>query len=63
LGAQGASLLPSNEDLRITSSIVALEVMRMAKSQGVAKVEPTLSEVEVVRTAAWWPVYLPVEAI
>ncbi|AVE42287.1 NAD-dependent malic enzyme [Providencia stuartii] len=63
LGAQGASLLPSNEDLRITSSIVALEVMRMAKSQGVAKVDPTLSEVEVVRTAAWWPVYLPVEAI
>lgn len=63
LGAQGASLLPSNEDLRITSSIVALEVMRMAKSQGVAKVDPTLSEVEVVRTSAWWPVYLPVEAI
>lgn len=63
LGAQGASLLPSNEDLRITSSIVALEVLRMAKSQGVAKVDPTLSEVEVVRTAAWWPVYLPIEAI
>ncbi|EIU7559215.1 NAD-dependent malic enzyme [Providencia rettgeri] len=63
LGAQGASLLPSNEDLRITSSIVALEVMRMAKSQGVAKVDPTLSDVEVVRTSAWWPVYLPVETL
>lgn len=63
LGTEGASLLPSNEDLRITSSIVALEVLRMAKSQGVAKVDPNLSEVELIRTSAWWPVYAPVEAI
>ncbi|WP_283126097.1 NAD-dependent malic enzyme [Providencia stuartii] len=63
LGAEGASLLPSNEDLRITSSIVALAVMRMAKSQNVAKVDPNASEVEVVRTSSWWPIYLPIEAI
>ncbi|MGJ3355165.1 NAD-dependent malic enzyme [Providencia sp. Je.9.19] len=63
LGSEGASLLPSNEDLRITSSIVALEVMRVAKSQGVAKVDPKASEIEIVRTSAWWPVYVPVEAI
>lgn len=63
LGAIGASLLPSNADLRITSSIVALGVLRMAKSQGVANVDPNASEVELVREGAWWPVYMPVEAI
>lgn len=63
LGAPGASLLPSNEDLRSTSSIVALEVLRMAKSQGVAKLETSLSEVEYVRNAAWWPEYVQIEAI
>jgi len=63
LGVEGASLLPSNEDLRITSSIVALEVLRTAKSQGVAQADANASEVELVRTSAWWPVYCPVEAI
>lgn len=63
LGVEGASLLPSNEDLRITSSIVALEVLRTAKAQGVAHVDTSASEVELVRTSAWWPVYCPVEAI
>jgi malate dehydrogenase (oxaloacetate-decarboxylating) len=62
LAGKGASLLPSNEELRITSSMVALEVLRTAKAQGVAKVDATLSEVELVRTQAWWPVYSPVEA-
>lgn len=63
LGSEGASLLPSNEDLRITSSIVALAVLRMAKSQGVSGVNANDSEVEMVRTQSWWPVYVPVEAI
>ncbi|MEQ5205135.1 malic enzyme-like NAD(P)-binding protein, partial [Providencia rettgeri] len=63
LGSEGASLLPSNEDLRITSRIVALAVLRMAKSQGVAGVNASDSEVEMVRTQSWWPVYVPVEAI
>ncbi|MGM0939168.1 MAG: NAD-dependent malic enzyme [Pseudomonadota bacterium] len=63
LGQQGASLLPSNNDLRITSSIVALEVLRMAKSQGLANVALEISEVELVRTSAWWPVYVTIEAI
>lgn len=63
LGGEGASLLPSNTDLRITSSIVALAVLRMAKSQGVAGINDNVSEVEAVRTTAWWPVYASIEAI
>lgn len=62
LGSIGASLLPSNEDLRTTSSVVALEVLRMAKTQNVANVKTDLSEVEYVRESAWWPVYLPIES-
>lgn len=63
LGAPGASLLPSNADLRSTSSIVALAVLRVAKAQGVAHVETTTPEVEYVRNAAWWPEYRPIEAM
>ena len=62
LGAPGASLLPSNADLRITSSLVAVEVVRTAISQGVAGVKVD-NPVEAVRNAEWWPVYYPVEAI
>ena len=62
LGTVGASLLPSNADLRSTSSVVALEVLRTAKAQNLAKVDTDLSEVEYVRRAAWWPNYLPIEA-
>lgn len=63
LGAPGASLLPSNEDLRSTSSVVALEVLRMAKSQGVANINTDLSEIEYIRESAWWPEYVPIEPI
>lgn len=63
LGTPGASLLPSNEDLRSTSSIVALEVLRTAKAQNLANAETDLSEVEYVRNSAWWPKYLPIEAV
>ena len=63
LGSEGASLLPSNADLRITSSIVALEVLRTARSQGISDLKTDKSDVEVVREASWWPVYVPVEAI
>lgn len=62
LDAPGASLLPSNADLRITSSIVAVEVIRTAIEQGVAGVKVD-NPVEAVREAAWWPVYCPIEAI
>ncbi len=59
---RGASLLPSNAELRTTSSIVALEVMRTAMAQGVARA--TIDDpVETVRQAVWWPVYCPVEAV
>lgn len=63
LGTPGASLLPSNEDLRSTSSIVALEVLRTAKAQNLANSETDLPEVEYVRNSAWWPKYLPIEAV
>lgn len=62
LAVPGASLLPSNEELRVTSSIVAVEVARTAMAEGVAAV--TMDDpVEAVRAAAWWPVYVPIEAI
>lgn len=63
LGSEGASLLPSNADLRATSSIVALEVLRTARDQGISDLKTDKSDVEVVREAAWWPIYVPVEAI
>lgn len=57
----GASLLPSNADLRTTSSIVAVEVMRTAMDQGLARAEID-SPVEAVRQTEWWPVYTPITA-
>lgn len=58
----GASLLPSNADLRITSSAVAVEVVRTAMAQGLARAKID-DPVEAVRETQWWPVYCPVEAI
>ncbi|MFG1401056.1 NAD-dependent malic enzyme [Xanthobacter sediminis] len=58
----GASLLPSNADLRITSSVVAIEVARTAIQQGLSQ-EKLDDVVEDVREAQWWPVYTPVEAV
>jgi malate dehydrogenase (oxaloacetate-decarboxylating) len=60
--APGASLLPSNADLRITSSTVAVEVARTAIAQGLARASID-DPVEAVRSAQWWPVYCPVEAV
>ena len=60
--APGASLLPSNADLRITSSTVAVEVARTAIAQGLARASID-DLVEAVRLAQWWPVYCPVEAV
>lgn len=58
----GAPLLPSNADLRTTSSVVAVEVVRTAMAQGLATAQ--LSDpVEAVREAQWWPVYCPVDAV
>ena len=60
--APGAALLPSNEALRTTSSIVALQVAKAAKEQGVAGVKLE-DPVEAVRRAQWWPEYCPVIAV
>lgn len=58
----GASLLPSNAELRTTSSAVAVEVIRVAQSQGLVRAKDLSDPVEAVREAQWWPVYNPVEA-
>ena len=62
LDTPGASLLPSNEDLRTTSSVVAVEVVRTAIAEGVAGEQPE-DVIEAVRAAQWWPVYAPVDAV
>jgi malate dehydrogenase (oxaloacetate-decarboxylating) len=61
LSQPGASLLPSNADLRTTSSVVAVEVVRAATDEGVARVDID-DPVEAVRRASWWPRYCPVDA-
>ncbi|BBO32821.1 NAD-dependent malic enzyme [Lacipirellula parvula] len=58
----GASLLPSNADLRTTSSVVAVEVARTAIRQGLVR-NPLDDVVEAVRESQWWPVYVPVDAV
>jgi malate dehydrogenase (oxaloacetate-decarboxylating) len=59
--APGAALLPSNADLTVTSSIVAVEVVKTAIEQGVNGIDVP-DPVEVVRSAVWWPTYRPVIA-
>lgn len=57
----GASLLPSNADLRTTSSVVAIEVARTAINHGLSE-QKLENVVEDVRQAQWWPTYCPIEA-
>ncbi len=57
----GAALLPSNQFLRATSSVVAVDVVRAAQAEGLARAEIE-NPVEAVRVAEWWPVYRPVVA-
>ncbi|MFD7761763.1 malic enzyme-like NAD(P)-binding protein [Streptomyces microflavus] len=60
LSAPGAALLPSNGDLRVTSSIVALAVIEAAKHDGVGG--DLDNPVGAVQKATWWPTYRPVVA-
>ncbi len=62
LSAPGAALLPTNAALRATSSVVALQVAKVAQEQGVAQRSLT-DPVEAVRQAQWWPEYCPVIAV
>jgi malate dehydrogenase (oxaloacetate-decarboxylating) len=62
LSTEGAALLPSNADLRVTSSVVAVEVVRTAIGQGVTGIEIT-DPVQAVQDAAWWPTYRTIKAI
>jgi malate dehydrogenase (oxaloacetate-decarboxylating) len=57
----GSALLPSNADLRSTSSVVAIAVAKAAADGGAAGVELD-DPVEAVRQTAWWPTYRPVIA-
>jgi len=61
LTAPGAALLPSNQYLRATSSVVAVDVVKTAQAEGLAQAEID-NPVEAVRQAEWWPVYRPVVA-
>lgn len=58
----GAALLPSNADLRATSSVVAIAVARKAQEQGLAQTK-VADVVELVNEYQWWPVYETVTAI
>ena len=62
ISAPGAALLPTNAVLRTTSSVVALQVAKVAQEQGVAKIKLD-DPVEAVRKAQWWPEYCPVVAV
>ena len=62
LSAPGAALLPTNDALRTTSSVVALQVAKAAQEQGVARAKLD-DPVEAVRQAQWWPEYCPVVAV
>jgi malate dehydrogenase (oxaloacetate-decarboxylating) len=62
LSAPGAALLPTNAALRATSSVVALQVAKVAQEQGVAQ-RKLADPVEAVRQAQWWPEYCPVVAV
>jgi malate dehydrogenase (oxaloacetate-decarboxylating) len=58
----GAALLPTNAALRTTSSVVAVQVAKVAHEHGIA--EAKLEDpVEAVREAQWWPEYVPVVAV
>ncbi len=57
----GSALLPSNADLRSTSSVVAIAVAQAAAQGGVGG-EQLDDPVEAVRELAWWPQYRPVLA-
>lgn len=59
----GAPLLPSNKDLRSTSSIVAVGLVQIAKSEGIAQADDLDDPVEAVRRRVWWPEYVPVDAV
>lgn len=56
LTSPGSALLPSNRDLRATSSVVAVDVIKVAQAQGVAGADID-NPVEAVRLSEWWPEY------
>lgn len=60
--APGAALLPSNADLRATSSVVAIEVARKAQEQNLTPFE-IKDVIEAVNEYQWWPIYTTVNAI
>ncbi|WP_028400227.1 NAD-dependent malic enzyme [Ectobacillus panaciterrae] len=62
ISAPGAPLLPKIENLRITSAAVAIEVVKSAVSEGVAKAK--INDIEqAVHEAIWQPEYGRVKAV
>ncbi len=62
LSQPGAPLLPEMEDLRTVSATVAVEVVKAAIADGVARVVPDDS-IQAVQDAMWHPEYKPVRAV
>ncbi|MFI8529356.1 NAD-dependent malic enzyme [Streptomyces aquilus] len=61
--APGASILPLTNELRRTSTAVAVAVARAAAEDGVARTTIDATIEERVREAMWEPVYRPVTAV
>ncbi len=62
LTGEGSALLPSNSDLRATSSSVAIGVAQAAQADGVATAD-LADPVEAVRRATWWPTYRTITGV
>jgi malate dehydrogenase (oxaloacetate-decarboxylating) len=56
----GAGLLPSVENLRVTSATVAVAVARQAAADGVAQAD-LADPVQAVQDAMWQPAYPPLD--
>ncbi|MCW8383276.1 NAD-dependent malic enzyme [Streptomyces justiciae] len=61
--APGAAILPLTDELRRTSTAVAVAVARAAAEDGVARTTIDATIEERVREAMWEPVYQPVTAV
>ncbi|MFC8342814.1 NAD-dependent malic enzyme [Streptomyces sp. NPDC057280] len=61
--APGAAILPLTNELRRTSTAVAVAVARAAAEDGVARTTIDATVEERVRAAMWEPVYRPVTAV
>jgi malate dehydrogenase (oxaloacetate-decarboxylating) len=62
VGSAGAPLLPSTENLKAASQVVAVAVVRAAVAEGLAQAD-IYDPIDQVNRAMWQPTYLPVKAV